>query len=141
MTYPFVVAVDNEGPTSEYVVEIDQDLAYTFMLTAGDAEAIEDQTPIEPTDLPTISALDPSTAVIGGPVFALAVTGTGFKDDSQIVIVIDGEHNHLPSTVTSETSITADIDPASATAGNAPVYVSVGIGESNELPFTFTASE
>lgn len=133
MGHQFLKTSGDVGPTSEYAVEIDG-LEYTFLLTEADAESVENNRPIDSTDLPTITTLSPNTVEVGGPVTTLTVTGTGFTDSS----LINFNGTELPSTVASETSISADIDPSSAVAGVVPVYVSVNVSESNIVDFTFT---
>lgn len=136
MTYPFVVAVGDEGPTSEYVVEIDQDLPYTFMLTDSDAQAIEDQTnvPIAPITPPELTSLAPDTAEVGAAVVTVTATGTGFAEGAQVLV----GGSAVAATRVSETSMTFDIDPTSATAGPVSVVVSNVVAVSGPLVFTFT---
>ncbi len=88
----------------------------------------------------SISALDPTSAVVGGPAFNLGVTGTGFVTGAAGAVVrwsgVD-----LATTRDSATHLTAAV-PASAiaAAGSATITVRNGVPPgspiSNALPFT-----
>jgi hypothetical protein len=86
---------------------------------------------------PTLTALEPTTAVLGSPSLILHVRGTGFT--SAAVIVFAGHAE--PTTVVSPTEVTTGIN-MSVWHGpdTVPVTVMNGGGvASNALPFTFTA--
>jgi hypothetical protein len=84
---------------------------------------------------PTITALTPATVALGAPDFTLQVTGTGFTADAVIV----GNGADLPTTVVSDTEVTAAISMATATEGVVPVQVRAGGNLSDPASFTVTA--
>jgi len=88
---------------------------------------------------PTVAALAPATAVIGGANFTLHVTGTGFKPGAVIVFAGVDE----PTTFVSATEVTTLVNMAVWHGPDAlPVSVrSLAGQESNALTFTFTATE
>ena len=94
--------------------------------------------PVNP--VPTITALNPASAIAGSPAFTLAVTGTNFANGS---IVRWNEANRA-TTFVSATQLTALI-PATdiATAGTASVTVfnpAPGGGTSNAVSFAIVAA-
>ena len=118
---------------------------YVSRALTGAADVVEkdegwiyDETNIEPDEeeAPTLTALSPQTAAIGGAALTVTATGTGFTADS--VVVVGGTDS--ATTFVSDTSLTTQIDPATATAGDVPVLVRAPAGETAPLNFTFTAA-
>lgn len=118
---------------------------YVSRALTGAADVVEkdegwiyDETNIEPDEeeAPILTALSPQTAAIGGAALTVTATGTGFTADS--VVVVDGTDS--ATTFVSDTSLTTQIDPATATAGDVPVLVRAPAGETAPLNFTFTAA-
>jgi len=94
--------------------------------------------PVVPIVPPTLTALQPATAIIGDPSFTLQVTGTDFVDGAVIVFAGLDE----PTTFVSATEVTTGID-MSVWLGPDAVPVAVRNpdgGVSPSLSFTFTAS-
>ncbi|MCS6842145.1 MAG: cell shape-determining protein [Roseiflexus sp.] len=88
-----------------------------------------------PNPAPTISAINPTTAVAGGPGFTLTITGTGFISSS----VVRWNGSDRSTTFVSSTRLTASI-PASDIATAGPAYVTVfnpGPGGGTSDPVTF----
>lgn len=84
---------------------------------------------------PTLTALDPASAVLGSPSFTIHVRGTGFTPES--VIIWNGGSE--PTTFVSPTEVTTGVNMESAAwAVSIPVEVSGVAGVSNALMFTFT---
>lgn len=88
---------------------------------------------VQPNPLPVLSAINPATAVAGGPAFTLTVTGMGFIASSTVRV----RGANRPTTVVSATQLTAEITAADIEqAGSAAITVqnpSPGGGISNEL--------
>jgi hypothetical protein len=108
---------------------------------AGDADSVSNQFPFTITaPTPTITALDPSSAVVGGPAFNLGVTGTSFViGPSGAVVRWNG--TDLVTTRDSATHLTAAVPAAAiAAAGSATVTVRNGTAPgapvSNALSFS-----
>jgi hypothetical protein len=113
-------------------------------LIHSDAEALALGAGWSPTPVgeapapPVVTALEPSTAVLGSPSFTIHVHGTGFLADS--VIVWNGSDE--VTTVVSTTEVTTGVNMATAAvATTLPVAVRNGAVVSNALAFTFTAPE
>jgi peptidoglycan/xylan/chitin deacetylase (PgdA/CDA1 family) len=85
--------------------------------------------------LPTVTALNPTSAVAGDPAFTLTVTGTNFVGSS----VVRWNGSARPTTFVSSTQVTASIgavDIAAVGAPNVRVFSPApGGGASNVLPF------
>lgn len=96
---------------------------------AGLEQAVTDNTP-------TVAALNPTSAEVGGPDVTLQVTGTNFKDG--VVIVFNGFDE--PTVFVSETEVTTGVKPSLFTVAEPlPVHVRNPLGyESNSMDFTFT---
>ncbi len=90
-------------------------------------------------DQPSISAIAPYTATVGGPAFSLSIEGSGFS--SGAVVLWDGDE--LATTVVDSGHLTAEVAADKvASAGTALVSVrspSPGDFESNEVPFEIEA--
>jgi hypothetical protein len=87
--------------------------------------------------IPTITSLNPNTAVIGGADLVMTVTGTNFLPNSTIFFNNGAER----TTYISPTQVSTGVKPSLAgVAGAYPVEVSNIIHKSNSLDFTFTAS-
>ena len=85
---------------------------------------------------PTITSLNPSTAVAGSGTTQVTVTGTQFRADSKV----EANQAAIPTTFVSATSLTAQF-PVPATAGPVTFTVRTDTEESNPSTFTVTASE
>lgn len=83
-----------------------------------------------------LTSLVPNTRVIGTAVFTLRVLGSNFTPQSKISFdAVD-----LTTVYVSATEVTAQVDPAAATAGAKNVLVkNPGVANSNTLTFTYTA--
>lgn len=83
--------------------------------------------------VPSVTALNPSSAVAGGPAFSLSVSGRGFTPNA----VVSWNNKTRTTHYVSPTQLTADI-PASdlAAVGTAQVIVATSIGVSASVPFT-----
>jgi hypothetical protein len=112
-------------------------------LVYSDAEALAlgpgwSPTPLDtPPAAPTLTALEPDTAVLGSPDFVLHLHGTGFT--LQTVIVFAGQDE--PTTVLSDTEVTTGVDMSVWLGADpaVPVFVrTLAGGDSNVLPFAFT---
>lgn len=93
---------------------------------------------IEGIEQPTITALEPDTAVCGDPKdITLVITGTGFHPKSVIVF---GEHDE-PTKFISATQVSTGVKPSLFVNPDAvPVTVrNAGFAPSTGVPFTFTA--
>lgn len=85
---------------------------------------------------PTISSLNPNTAVVGGADLTMTVNGSGFTPSS--VIVWNGGDE--PTTYGSASQVSTGVKPSTASGPyTVPIAVRNGDKVSNELPFTFTA--
>ena len=83
--------------------------------------------------MPKITQLSPSSAMAGGPAFALTVEGTGFGTDS---LVYWGTTTRA-TTYDSTSQVKADITAADImNAGMVQVYVRSGGANSNAMTFT-----
>jgi len=84
---------------------------------------------------PTLTSIDPDTAVIGDPDVTLTVTGTDFTPQS--VITFNGGNE--TTEFVSDTELTTIVKPSTATtAGAYPVTVKTSTFESDPVDFTFT---
>jgi hypothetical protein len=87
---------------------------------------------------PTVTELNPATAVSGDPPFTLSVIGTNFSSDCNIVF---GNSVEVGVCV-SDTELTTKVIPAIFAPAVVPVYVKDNFGqESAPLDFTFTATK
>lgn len=94
--------------------------------------------PPELTIMPTVTAIAPNTAVVGGSAVSLHVTGTDFSEYS--VIVFNGGVER--TTYVSPTEVRTIVEPATATgAFTVPVQVRNGVQTSNAVDFSFTVAE
>lgn len=91
-----------------------------------------------PPSAPTLTALDPATAVIGGADVTLTVTGTGFTENSVILF----NNSPEPTTFVSDTVVTTIVKPSTASGPwTVPVTVSNRARAiSNPLDFSFAYS-
>jgi len=84
---------------------------------------------------PTLTSIDPDTAVIGDPDVTLTVTGSDFTPQS--VITFNGGNE--TTEFVSDTELTTIVKPSTATtAGAYPVTVKTSTLESDAVDFTFT---
>ena len=94
--------------------------------------------PINPA--PTITALSPASALVGGPTFSISVTGTGFVGSSSVRL--NGAPR--PTTLVSSSQLSVAIGAADVAAlGTAQVTVTnpaPGGGVSSALPFSIVAA-
>lgn len=92
----------------------------------------------EPDVAPVLTAINPSTAVLGGEMITMHCYGSGFKDSS--IIMFAGQPE--PIVFISDSEITTGVTPTLGWGANTPLPVSVKNGdqESNSLDFTFTES-
>ena len=100
---------------------------------------IYDETNVQPEEggeEPTLTALAPQTAVVGAAALSVTATGSGFTADS--VVVVNGAD--AATTFVSDTELSAQVDPTTATAGDVPVLVRTPEGETEPLNFSFTAA-
>ena len=86
---------------------------------------------------PTITSINPSCAIAGGPQFTLTVNGTNYDNTS----VVRWNGANLATTFVSSTKLTAIVPAANiATAGTPPVTVKNSTGSaSNSVTFTIVA--
>src|SRR5439155_20471380 len=86
---------------------------------------------------PTITSINPSCAIAGGPQFTLSVIGTNYDNTS----VVRWNGANRTTTFVSSTQLTAIVLAADiATAGTAPVTVKNSTGSaSNPVTFTIVA--
>src|SRR5882724_10922468 len=87
---------------------------------------------------PTISSINPTCAMAGGPQFTLTVNGTNYDNTS----VVRWNGSNLTTTFVSSTRLTAIVPAANiATAGTAQVTVKNSSGSaSNSVTFTIVAT-
>lgn len=86
--------------------------------------------------VPIVTALNPSSAVAGGPAFSLSVSGTGFTPNA----VVSWNNKTRTTYYVSPTQLTADIPASDITAaGTAQVIVATSSGVSASVPFTIGA--
>jgi hypothetical protein len=86
-------------------------------------------------EIPTLTSLDPDTAVLGDPDLVLTCNGSGFTAAS----VINFAGQDEPTTLVSDTVVTTGVKPSLGWgAGPQPVYVKSGSAVSETLQFTFT---
>ena len=89
----------------------------------------------EPGFEPTLAAIDPTEAEIGGADLTLTCSGTNFTDTSVIVFNGGVELTEFVS----DTELTTIVKPSTATiAGDFPVLVRQGTFETTAFAFTFT---
>lgn len=125
----------NPDTREEIMVEVDQDLYITMLLTPEDQARIPDYNPSAPVVAPTVSALDPATAEVGADPVVMLVTGTDFLPTSRILFNGGAE----PTIVVSATELTTTVDPRTASgAFTVPVLVENHGLQSAPLDFTFT---
>jgi hypothetical protein len=90
--------------------------------------------------VPTLSSMQPSTAISGGASFTITINGTNFINGS----IIKWNGTSLPTTYISSTQLTATVLAANiVTAGNASINVfttTPGGGTSVSLNFVVTAA-
>lgn len=105
----------------------------------GKADVVADDEPVAvDVETPTISALTPDTAALGGDDFDLVVTGTGFNELTKIVF---NGHDE-PTKLLSPTECSTGVKPSIFTVPEAlPVHVRNGSVHSNSLDFTFSGAE
>jgi len=103
------------------------------------------QSPNEPatlpewaTEAPVVTGLEPTECTLGDADFTIAVSGTGFYEQSTIVFAGQDE----PTTLESDGTLTTGVNMA---VWQGPDTVQVGVRngpiESNTMPFTFKAAE
>lgn len=96
--------------------------------------------PLQPSPVPVITSLAPTTAVAGSPALTLIVTGSGFASGS----VVRWNGSNRTTTVVSTTQLTATITAADlASARTMPVTVftpTPGGGTSNTINFVVAAA-
>lgn len=87
---------------------------------------------------PTLTALTPNTAVLGGADITMVCTGSNFVEGWTVIVFNGFEEN---TTFIDETSISTGVKPSIfSVAESLPVLVRTpGVGETGSLPFTFTA--
>jgi hypothetical protein len=86
-------------------------------------------------EIPTLTSLDPDTAVLGDPDLVMTCHGSGFTATS----VINFADQDEPTTLVSDTAVTTGVKPSLGWgAGPQPVYVRSGSAVSETLQFTFT---
>jgi IPT/TIG domain len=89
----------------------------------------------EPGSEPTLTSLDPATAVLGDPDLTLRCIGTNFTDSS----VIHFSDHDEPTTFVSDTEVTTGVKPSLGWgAVSVPVTIKQGGFETGPLDFTFT---
>ena len=102
------------------------------------------QSPNEPatlpewaTEAPIVTSLEPTECTLGDADFTIAVSGTGFYEQSTIVFAGQDE----PTTLESDGTLTTGVNMA---VWHGPDTVQVGVRngpiESNTMPFTFKAA-
>jgi hypothetical protein len=126
------------GDTSEYVVTIDQDLNYTFLLSEETADALPPGTDPTPVEQPVISALVPDTAEVGAPEFTLSIQGTGFSPISTVL----WNGGQAPTVFVSDLTLSIQVDPGTASGPwTIPVVVQTSTAISDPADFSFTEPE
>jgi len=108
-------------------------------MIAGPAKAdvvgADEQGVVVPLEQPTVSALEPDTAVLGSADIDLVVTGTGFNELTKIVFNGFDE----PTKLLSPTEVSTGVKPSLFSVAEAlPVGVRTGSLVSDTLDFTFT---
>jgi hypothetical protein len=89
----------------------------------------------EPGSEPTLTSLDPATAVLGDPDLTLRCIGTNFTETS----VIHFSDHDEPTTFVSDTEVTTGVKPSLGWgAVSLPVTIRQGSFETGPLDFTFT---
>ena len=90
------------------------------------------------TEAPVVTSLEPTECTLGDADFTIAVSGTGFYEQSTIVFAGQDE----PTTLESDGTLTTGVNMA---VWQGPDTVQVGVRngpiESNTMPFTFNAAE
>jgi len=91
---------------------------------------------VSPFEIPTLSGIDPATAVVGDADLTMTATGTGFTTDSRINFNGGDE----PTEFLSETQLTTIVKPSTAwhEGATVPVLVRTGEWKSAAYDFTFT---
>jgi len=90
----------------------------------------------QPTVVPTITSVSPSSAPAGSQT-AITVTGTGFQQGANVIF----NSGFFPGTVTGATQLTTIIAPAqSLTPGTYPLYVVDQPPAGTSQPFNFTVT-
>jgi uncharacterized repeat protein (TIGR01451 family) len=91
------------------------------------------------SDVPTVTTLNPSSAVAGRPDLTLTVNGSGFVTDA----TVEWDGSTLATSFVNSSQLTAVVPAAAlATPGLATITVvnpEPGGGDSNDVPFTITA--
>jgi hypothetical protein len=107
-------------------------------LTGAIPESLEPEPPEpQPDEAPTITSLEPNTAVLGSEDFPLHVMGTGFTPESVILFADQPE----PIVYISAEEITTIVKPSLPWgAVTLPVQVQEGELVSNTMDFVFTAA-
>ncbi len=103
-------------------------------------EGIEPPSPPdpEPGEEPTITSLDPATAVLGSADITMIVNGTNFTNSS----VIHFSDQDEPTTFISDTQISTGVKPSLGWgAVSVPVTVKQGSYETDPVQFTFSESD
>jgi hypothetical protein len=91
----------------------------------------------EPGSEPTLTSLEPNTAVLGDPDLVLHCIGTNFTETS----VIHFSDHDEPTTFVSDTEVTTGVKPTLGWgAVSLPVTIRQGSFETGPLDFTFTGS-
>lgn len=87
--------------------------------------------------MPTVSALDPNTAEVGGAIVTMIVTGTGFDPGTTVIVFNGGDET---TDYIDDTHVSTFVQPATASAGiTVPVTVRNGTKIADPpLDFTFT---
>jgi hypothetical protein len=89
----------------------------------------------EPGSEPTLTSLDPNTAVLGDPDLTLRCIGTNFTETS---VIHFADHDE-PTTFVSDTEVTTGVKPSLGWgAVSVPVTIRQGSFETGPLDFTFT---
>jgi hypothetical protein len=84
---------------------------------------------------PTLSSLNPNTAVSGDPDFVLSCTGTNFRSSSVIIFGYEDE----PTTFVSDTEVTTGVKPSLFAPVTVPVLIRTpGLPDTDPVDFTFT---
>ena len=107
----------------------------------GSSNAVNITITSAPKPVPTVNALSPSAAAVGGPAFTLGVSGSNFLTTS----VVQWNGSDRPTTVVDSSTVMAQI-PASDLAAIGTGVVAVfnpapDGGSSNSLIFTIAATE
>lgn len=86
-------------------------------------------------DPPVIESIDPDTAEAGSADLVMTVTGTGFTENSTVLLgAVPLEQASGPT----ETLLSATVQPSLAVAGPMNVTVNNGAQASNQMEFIFT---